>query len=78
MSVYYTKLVKSGIISMPDIVRLCVQNPSKAIGESAGEIKVGSRVNAMLFNPNTTFKMQNKLSLYCGEELYGRVEKIFN
>ncbi len=78
MSVYYTKLVKSGIISMPDIVRLCVQNPSKAIGESAGEIKVGSRVNAMLFNPNTTFKMHNKLSLYCGEELYGRVEKIFN
>lgn len=78
MSVYYTKLVKSGIISMPDIVRLCVQNPSKAIGESAGEIKVGSRANAMLFNPNTTFKMHNKLSLYCGEELYGRVEKIFN
>lgn len=78
MSVYYTKLVKSGIISMQDIVRLCARNPSRAIGESAGEIKVGSRANAMLFNQDKKVIMDQKLSLYCGEELYGRVEKIFN
>lgn len=78
MSVYYTKLVKSGIISMQELVKLCVQNPSLSIGESAGEIKVGSRVNAMLFNPDEKVMMDEKLSLYCGEELYGRVEKIFN
>jgi len=78
MSVYYTKLVKSGIISMQDIVRLCVKNPSDAIRESGGEIKVGSRANAMLFNPSSVSVMEDKLSLYCGEELYGRVERIFN
>ncbi|TKI70378.1 dihydroorotase [Sulfurimonas crateris] len=78
MSVYYTKLVKSGIISMQELVKLCVQNPSRSIGESAGEIKVGSRANAMLFNPDEKVMMDEKLSLYCGEELYGRVEKIFN
>jgi dihydroorotase len=78
MSVYYTKLVKSGIISMQELVKLCVQNPSRSIGGNAGEIKVGSRANAMLFNPDDKVMMDEKLSLYCGEELYGRVEKIFN
>ena len=78
MSVYYTKLVKSGIISMQDIVRLCVKNPSDAVGESGGEIKVGGRANAMLFNPSSVSVMEDNLSLYCGEELYGKVEMIFN
>ena len=78
MSVYYTKLVKSGIISMQELVKLCVQNPSRSIGGNTGEIKVGSRANAMLFNPDEKVMMDEKLSLYCGEELYGRVEKIFN
>ncbi|MBE0514013.1 amidohydrolase family protein [Sulfurimonas sp.] len=77
MSVYYTKLVKSGIISMQELVRLCVKNPSKAIGESAGEIKVGKRANAMLFNPQSVSVMEDKLSLYCGEELYGEVKATF-
>ncbi|MDT8339380.1 MAG: amidohydrolase family protein [Sulfurimonas sp.] len=77
MSIYYTKLVKSGIISMQELVRLCVKNPSKAIGESAGEIKVGKRANAMLFNPKSVSVMEDKLSLYCGEELYGEVKTIF-
>ncbi len=78
MSVYYTKLVKSGIISLQELVSLCVKNPSKAIGQSAGEIKVGERVNAMLFNPDKKVVMDEKLSLYCGEELYGKIEQIFN
>lgn len=77
MSIYYTKLVKSGIISMQELVRLCVKNPSKAIGVSAGEIKVGKRANAMLFNPKSVSVMEDKLSLYCGEELYGEVKAIF-
>jgi len=32
----------------------------------------------MLFNPSSVSVMEDKLSLYCGEELYGRVERIFN
>lgn len=78
MSVYYTKLVKSGMISMQELVKLCVCNPSSAIGQNAGEIKIGERVNAMLFNPKSSFVMEDKLSLYCSEELYGRIEQIFN
>ncbi|MFA7501265.1 MAG: dihydroorotase, partial [Sulfurimonas sp.] len=78
MSVYYTKLIKSGIIPMQELIRLCVKNPANAIGQSAGEIKTKERVSAMLFNPNKKVIMEEKLSLYCGEELYGEVEKIFN
>ena len=31
----------------------------------------------MLFDPNVTVTMDEKLSLYCGEKLYGEVKAIF-
>lgn len=77
ISLYYTKLVKSGMISMSHLVRVCVKNPSDAVGEKRGVIKVGERADAMLFDPNKTLTMDEKLSLYCGEELYGEVKAIF-
>lgn len=77
MSLYYTKLVKSGMISMSKLVELCVKNPSDAIGEKRGAIKVGERTSAMLFDPKKSVTMDEKLSLYCGEELYGEVKAIF-
>lgn len=77
MSLYYTKLVKSGMISMSKLVELCVKNPSDAIGEKRGAIKVGERASAMLFDPKKSVAMDEKLSLYCGEELYGEVKAVF-
>ncbi len=77
ISLYYTKLVKSNIISMSELVRLCVRNPADAIGEQKGVIKVGQRVNAMLFDPKKVVTMDEKLSLYCKEELYGKIKSIF-
>ena len=78
LSLYYTKLVKSNLISMPKLIEMCVKNPSAALGQNLGEIKVGERVNAMLFNPNKKVITGEKLSLYSKEELYGKIEKIFN
>ncbi|MBW6488775.1 metal-dependent hydrolase [Sulfurimonas sp.] len=77
MSLYYTKLVKSGMISMSRLVELCVKNPSDVIGENCGAIKVGERASFMLFDPSKSVTMDEKLSLYCGEELYGEVKAIF-
>lgn len=77
ISLYYTKLVRSGMISMSRLVELCVKNPSDAIGEKCGAIKVGERASAMLFDPNVSVTMDEKLSLYCGEKLYGEVKAIF-
>lgn len=77
ISLYYTKLVKSGLVAMDDLVRLCVKNPLDAIAQSGGVIEVGQRANAMLFNPDSSFVMNDNRSLYNGEELWGKVEAIF-
>ncbi|MDQ1264723.1 MAG: dihydroorotase [Campylobacterota bacterium] len=77
MSLYYTKLVKNGVISMEELLKLCVYNPANAISQSIGVFEVGEKANAMLFNPNKTITMNDKLSLYDGEELWGKIEAIF-
>ncbi len=77
LSLYYTKLVQSNIMTMSDIVRLCVQHPAKSIGKEMGELKVGDNINAVLFNPNENIHVKNRLSLYDGETLQGRVTALF-
>lgn len=77
ISLYYTKLVKSGLVTIDDLVRLCVKNPLDAIAQSTGVIEVGQRANAMLFNPNSSFIMNDNRSLYNGEELWGKIEDVF-
>lgn len=78
MSLYYTKLVKSKIISLSRLLELCVRNPLNAIGQNGGEIKVGQRASFMLFDPSKKVTVDEKLSLYNGEELYGEVREIIN
>ncbi|DAB28027.1 MAG: dihydroorotase [Sulfurimonas sp. RIFOXYD12_FULL_33_39] len=77
MSLYYSKLVKSGMISMSELIKLCVKNPSDTIGKKCGTISVGQKANVMLFNPSQILIMDEKLSLYNGEELYGKIEAVF-
>ena len=47
---YYEKLVKSGFISMSDLVRLAVENPAKSIGLKSGKIAVGPVATEVLFD----------------------------
>lgn len=77
MSLYYTKLVKSGLISMSRLVELSVKNPAEAISLNKGEIQVGSSAEFMLFDTNAKVVMNEKLSLYNSEELYGEIKRIF-
>jgi dihydroorotase len=72
-SLYYTRLVKSGLIDLPQLIRLAVQNPAKTIGQEAGVIAVGQRADLVLFDPEQSFVLQNSHSLYHGERLYGAV-----
>ena len=65
LPLYYTKLVKSGLISMSELVKLTVTNPAKTLN-----IKVNGVV---LFNPHAKRVVDNKQSLYDGEELFGEV-----
>ncbi|MEA3371240.1 MAG: dihydroorotase [Campylobacterota bacterium] len=77
LPLYYSKLVQSGMISMSDLVRLTVANPSKSIGEKSGVIEVGERVDALLFYQNARTVVNSPHSLYNGEELQGRVAMSF-
>ncbi len=73
LSLYYTKFVKSEMISMSDLVKLTVQNPAKSIGLEAGTIEVGQKANVVLFDSEKSFRVQNSQSLFDGEELFGGV-----
>ncbi len=73
LSLYYTKLVKSKMITMPELLKLTVQNPAKALGYEAGEIKEGEKADFILFNINEKYGVKNAQSLYDTEELFGSI-----
>jgi dihydroorotase len=77
MPLYYTKLVKCGLLTMTELVKLTSQNPAKSVGLDAGEIKVGTPANAFLFSIQTLREVKNEQSLYNGEVLTGEVINIF-
>jgi len=72
-SLYYTKLVKRGLLSFPELIRLAVQNPAASIAQRAGKIAVGETGDLVLFDPSVTTALENRLSLYDGETLHGVV-----
>ena len=76
LPLYYTKLVKSGLISMSELIKLTVQNPAKSIAYEAGEIKVGAQANLLLFDTNETYQIENEQSLYDGDKLQGAVKSL--
>ena len=73
LSLYYTKLVKSGIISMSQLIELACKNPAQSIGLHRGVIEVGSEVNLLLFNPQESTTLEDSGSLYNNQELSGVV-----
>lgn len=76
LPLYYTKLVKPGLISMSELLKLTVQNPAKAINMQAGSIEVGQKADFVLFDVNEKSIVSNAQSLYNGEELFGKVISI--
>jgi len=76
LPLYYTKLVKSGLISMSDLVKLSVRNPAKTLGFEAGVIEVGKKVDLILFDTSMKSIVKNKQSLYDQEELDGKVKNL--
>ena len=77
LSLYYSKLVRSGMISMSELVKMTVQKPANSIGKRKGTIEVGEEVSAVLFYQNARTFVDNSQSLYNGEELSGKVAMSF-
>ena len=73
---YYTKLVKSGMMTLSQLVQLAVTNPAKSIAQEAGIIAVGADADLVLFDAYTETVLDNSLSLYDGETLYGGVTSL--
>jgi dihydroorotase len=75
-SLYYTKLVKSGLIDLSELIRLAVQNPARSIGQEAGEIGAGQKADLVLFDPKVSFTLKNSHSLYNDETLFGAISPL--
>jgi dihydroorotase len=77
LALYYTKLVKTGLISMQELVKLTVTNPAKTIGLEMGKIEVGAKITPVLLDTSKSYEVKNEQSLYNGEILFGEVKAIF-
>lgn len=77
LPLYYTKLVKPGLISMHELVRLTSFNSAKSINKEAGIIEVGKAADLVLFDVNETKLVNDIGSLYNKEQLSGRVLRSF-
>jgi len=77
LALYYTKLVKSGLISMSELVKLTVTHPAKIIGLESGKIEVGTKAQFVLFDATKSYEVKNPQSLYNGEVLDGECKTIF-
>ena len=77
LPLYYTKLVKSNIVSLSELLVLTVKNPMASIGEVRGVIDVGVRAEFVLFDPDTSFTVKNLQSLYDNEQIFGKVKTVF-
>ncbi len=69
----YTYLVKTEILSMSDAVKLASFVPARQLKMRGGEIRVGERMNAILFNPSVQTHVTHHHSLYKNEVLEGKV-----
>jgi len=77
MSLYYTKLVKPGIVTMSTLIKLCVENPALSLKKTHRRMEVGQKADLILFDVNTSYVVDNPQSLYHGETLSGKVQSAF-
>lgn len=77
LPLYYTKLVKSGMIDMPRLMALASLAPARMIGKAAGMIEAGMDADMVLFDPNGAHVVKSADSLYGNEALQGAVRMAF-
>ena len=77
-AVCYTKLVRTGIITIEKLIELMCDNPRR-IFRLGGEMEVGQRADIAVFDTTTPFKVDSstflskgKATPFEGWELYGR------
>ncbi len=79
LSICYTYLVKSGLISWNDLAQLVCVKPAQILGESdIGKIEEGYKANIILFDPNSSYEVSDTTSPYLGKTLYGKIKRVIS
>ena len=74
---YYTYLVKSGIVDFKELVRLVQTSPANILEKDTNQLKIGSSIKDFVtFDTAKSFVVDDKSSLYNGEELFGVVKNL--
>ena len=73
LPLYYTKLVKSGLVTLSALSQMVSLTPAQMIKKNAGLIEVGQAADLVLFDSKGTTKVENTQSLYSGEVLEGKI-----
>ena len=77
LSLCYTYLVKSEIITMERLEYLCSTNPANLINKQhIGKIEVGYKADIVIFDEKSSQIVEDVTSLYNGDKLFGKVVKV--
>jgi len=77
LPLYYTKLVKSGLIPLAKLLELTSRNTMASLGKEAGVIEAGVPAQFVLFDARASSKLINTQSLYHNETISGKVTMVF-
>lgn len=77
LPLYYSRLVKTGLITMSELSKMVSFRPSQMINKNIGLIKVGMIADLVIFDINQETKIENEKNLYNGEVLSGKISSIF-
>lgn len=83
-STCYEVLVKSGEISLNDLIKIMATNPSKLLGLNKGKLEVGYEADFTLIDLDESYiykeediTSKSKNSLLIDQELFGKVKKVY-
>ncbi len=76
-SLYYTKLVTSGLVSLERLVELTVTNPSRFIPQAVTEVQAGHKAEFMVIDLGLEERIEDETSLYTGEKLQGKIVTLY-
>lgn len=71
ISLAYTHLVKSGLLTISQLLKFISYNPAKLLDEPCGELKEGMRADLVLFDPDAV--RENLDPLWSKTKTYGKV-----
>jgi len=77
LQLYYSKLVKTGLISLCKLSELTSLNPAKMVKKRRGLIAEGEVADLVLFDTKESTVVQSQQSLYKDEVLEGKIVSVF-